>query len=182
MLIHFLLVLLPSQIVGYVERKDCTGIEGWAANKSQLNTSVTVDTYGTGVFTSVVATGSRPDVGAYLKDNGLHGFRIPLPPVSGLVKVIVASGNVTLSGGNVVLDCPVVVPPPPPPPSPQGPYLGTGILIVNGEIVADGTVLAMWGSIKQVPCRPKTVALDSNDDFWICTNANIWKQVAWKTK
>jgi len=66
--------------VGFVDGSSCTSIAGWAADKTRLNTSINVEVYdGTTLLTTVLANLSRPDVGASLGDNGLHGFNIPTP-------------------------------------------------------------------------------------------------------
>ena len=67
---------------GTVDAADCS-IRGWAADRRRLNTPITVTVIWptfTGVIRdTVLANGQRPDVGAYLGDNGLHGFSIPVP-------------------------------------------------------------------------------------------------------
>src|SRR6266498_1172563 len=66
--------------IGYVDGADCATIYGWAADRNRLNTSLNVSLYdGSTLLTTVVANGSRPDVGSFLGDNGLHGFSIPTP-------------------------------------------------------------------------------------------------------
>jgi hypothetical protein len=65
---------------GYVDILNCSTISGWAADKSKLNTPISVSFYKDGVkFKSVVADKYRSDVGAYLSDNGQHGFSIKTP-------------------------------------------------------------------------------------------------------
>lgn len=70
----------PPAYEGWVDFADCNVIRGWAADKSRLNTSINVGIYdGTTLLTSVPASQLRSDVGAYLKDNGLHGFNVATP-------------------------------------------------------------------------------------------------------
>ena len=69
-----------TNYTGYVDSASCSGINGWAADKSRLNTSITVTLWDGGIqVASVIANGSRGDVGGILGDNGLHGFSIPIP-------------------------------------------------------------------------------------------------------
>lgn len=66
--------------VGYVDAANDYGIRGWAADRNQLNTSISVSLYdGGALIETSLANQLRADVGAYLGDNGLHGFTIPLP-------------------------------------------------------------------------------------------------------
>jgi hypothetical protein len=65
---------------GYIDMADCNSIAGWAADRNRLNSSINVSLYdGNTLLTTVLANQLRPDVGAYLKDNGLHGFTFPVP-------------------------------------------------------------------------------------------------------
>lgn len=77
---------LPSLIcpgtdyIGYVDAADCYGIRGWAADRNRLNTSISISLYdGETHITTVPANLLRADAGAYLGDNGLHGFALPTP-------------------------------------------------------------------------------------------------------
>ena len=65
---------------GFVDFASCDSIVGWAADRTQLNSPIYVSIYdGSTLVTSVTANTLRSDVGAYLGDNGLHGFAIPTP-------------------------------------------------------------------------------------------------------
>ncbi|WP_266362749.1 putative Ig domain-containing protein [Tellurirhabdus rosea] len=65
---------------GHLDIAECGYIQGWAADRSRPNESIQVDVYINGQFVSkVLANQSRPDVGAALGDNGLHGFVYLLP-------------------------------------------------------------------------------------------------------
>ncbi|HEU4712998.1 MAG TPA: RICIN domain-containing protein [Pyrinomonadaceae bacterium] len=65
---------------GFVDYAGCDSIVGWAADRNQLNGSITVSIYdGSTLVANVVANTLRSDVGSYLGDNGLHGFAIPTP-------------------------------------------------------------------------------------------------------
>lgn len=179
LLLALAFAVLDAQIVGFVDYADCNSIQGWAADRGKLNVPVSVDYTGG----SVLANGARPDVGAYLKDNGLHGFSIKAA-FTGLVNLKVSVGGVTLSGGARSFNCLASTPTPPPPTPQSGPFISTGIMIVNGEIVADGTVLAMWTSPAVTPCRPKTIALDATY-FYVCVqdgspDKGKWKKVRWE--
>lgn len=64
----------------YVEHLDCTGLSGWAADRNRPNQSINVNVYdGSTLLGTVTANQSRGDVGAFLGDNGLHGFSFTLP-------------------------------------------------------------------------------------------------------
>ncbi|MGH9824677.1 MAG: hypothetical protein ACREDR_15675, partial [Blastocatellia bacterium] len=66
--------------IGFVDHIGCDSIRGWAADKNRLNTSINVEIYsGTTLISTVMANTSRPDVGSFLGDNGLHGYSIPTP-------------------------------------------------------------------------------------------------------
>ncbi len=72
----------PSDPVyeGFIDVADCNSIVGWAADRNRLNTSIEVRIYdGNSLVTTVSASDLRSDVGAYLGDNGRHGFAIPTP-------------------------------------------------------------------------------------------------------
>jgi hypothetical protein len=74
------LTCAPRNYTGYLDHPGCDTISGWAADRSRLNTSITANIYDNGVLvTTVLANISRPDVGASLGDNGLHGFSITTP-------------------------------------------------------------------------------------------------------
>lgn len=65
---------------GFLDHAGCDNIFGWAADRNSLNTAITVTIYDNGAaLSTVLANSFRPDVGAYLGDNGLHGFGIPTP-------------------------------------------------------------------------------------------------------
>jgi hypothetical protein len=66
--------------IGYVDHLGCDTIQGWAADRNRLNTSINVEIYdGTTLLATALANGARPDVGAFLGDNGLHGFSMATP-------------------------------------------------------------------------------------------------------
>lgn len=72
----------PAAYEGWIDVADCNSIVGWAADRSRPNTSIVVSIYDGSTFvTSVLASDLRSDVGAYLDDNGRHGFAIPTPAV-----------------------------------------------------------------------------------------------------
>lgn len=65
---------------GFLDVADCGSIGGWAADTAVPNRSVNVKIFdGTTLLTTILANISRPDVGAALNDNGLHGFLLQLP-------------------------------------------------------------------------------------------------------
>jgi len=69
-----------TDYTGMFEHAGCDTLSGWAADRSRLNTSITVSIYDNGsLLTTVLANMSRPDIGALLGDNGLHGFSIATP-------------------------------------------------------------------------------------------------------
>jgi hypothetical protein len=72
---------LTANYEGYIGA-DCNSVYGWGADRNNLNQPISVNIYdGTTLLTStpILANGSRPDVGAYLKDNGNHGFNWAIP-------------------------------------------------------------------------------------------------------
>jgi hypothetical protein len=69
-----------ANYAGNIDSATCTGISGWVADRNRPNTFITVSLWdGATQITSATANISRPDVGAYLSDNGLHGFSLQLP-------------------------------------------------------------------------------------------------------
>ena len=66
--------------VGHVDAVHCDRIVGWAADRARLNASIYVSLYdGGSLIATTPAELARPDVGAYLGDDGRHGFAIPVP-------------------------------------------------------------------------------------------------------
>lgn len=71
-----------QRYVGYVDAANCSLIGGWAADRNRLNTPIQVTLYdGASPIQTVLANGHRPDVGAFLGDNGNHGYTITIPPL-----------------------------------------------------------------------------------------------------
>jgi hypothetical protein len=69
-----------TDYIGYVDKADDYAIRGWAADRNRLNTSINVSLYEEDtLITTSLANIQCSDVGAYLGDNGLHGFAIPTP-------------------------------------------------------------------------------------------------------
>jgi hypothetical protein len=107
---------------GYIDVADCNSITGWAADRNRLNNSINVSLYdGNTLLTTVTANQSRPDVGAYLKDNGLHGFNIPVPAVlkSGTHTISVRYESSSVNLGNSPRTYACVTPTPTPTPAPS---------------------------------------------------------------
>ncbi|WP_266363599.1 PKD domain-containing protein [Tellurirhabdus rosea] len=78
--ISFSVVRPAANPTGNFDKANCSTLEGWAADRNQLNTSVNVDVVIDGVLVATVpANRLRSDVGAALRDNGLHGFRFNVP-------------------------------------------------------------------------------------------------------
>src|SRR5258708_7241935 len=73
-----ILVAPPAPVyVGFLEHTGCDTINGWAADWTRLSTAITANIYNNGtLLITVEANILRSDVGAYLGDNGLHGFSI----------------------------------------------------------------------------------------------------------
>jgi RHS repeat-associated protein len=70
----------PPLYEGWLDGADCSTIFGWAADRNRLNTSINVDVYdGATLLATVPANQLRSDVGAYLGDNGLHGYSYAVP-------------------------------------------------------------------------------------------------------
>jgi hypothetical protein len=65
---------------GHVDTASCSGITGWIADRTRLNQALTVTLWdGSTQIASAVASAPRPDVGASIGDNGLHGFSLAIP-------------------------------------------------------------------------------------------------------
>jgi len=96
---------------GFVDHVGCDTIAGWAADRALLNASINVEIYdGTSLISTVAASNSRPDVGAFLGDNGLHGFSIPTPAsvkdgASHTVHVKFETSATDLSNSPVTINC-----------------------------------------------------------------------------
>jgi hypothetical protein len=96
---------------GYADRIGCDIIGGWAADRNALNTSIPVSIYSDGALVATaLANRSRPDVGSYLGDNGLHGFAVATP--AGIsdgnahqVRVVFDSSTVDLSNSPAAVIC-----------------------------------------------------------------------------
>lgn len=97
--------------VGFLDQADCDLIKGWAADRNRLNTSINVSVYdGSTLIATVTANQLRSDVGAFLGDNGLHGFSIPTPSslkngASHTVSVKFESGNTNLGNSPRSITC-----------------------------------------------------------------------------
>ena len=100
-----------ANYTGYIDSASCIGINGWAADKNRLNTSIVVSLWdGSTQIASASANGSRGDVGAVLGDNGLHGFSIPIPAgyangVAHTLQVRYETSNSQLPASPVTLTC-----------------------------------------------------------------------------
>jgi hypothetical protein len=109
---------------GYVDVFNCDVIAGWAADRNRLNTPIDVKLYDGGVLIATVpANQSRSDVGAYLKDNGVHGFNIPMPASiknsqSHSLSIRFEASATNLVGSPRAITCNSVNPSPTPTPSP----------------------------------------------------------------
>ncbi len=69
-----------ANYTGWVDVASCSAISGWAADRSRLNQPISVDLVeGSNILVTVLANGSRGDVGAVLGDNGLHGYALTPP-------------------------------------------------------------------------------------------------------
>jgi hypothetical protein len=70
----------PANYAGFFDALSCDAASGWAADQNRLNQPISVDLVeGSTILATVLANSSRPDVGAVIGDNGLHGFSIPIP-------------------------------------------------------------------------------------------------------
>jgi chitinase len=96
---------------GWVDIADCNSIIGWAADRNRLNTSITVSIYdGNNLVTNIPASDLRSDVGAYLGDNGRHGFAITTPwqfkdGLTHTLRVKFESGTTELSSSPRTITC-----------------------------------------------------------------------------
>jgi hypothetical protein len=99
-----------ANYTGHVDSATCAGISGWAADRNQLNTSITVSLWdGATQIASTTASASRSDVGTFLGDNGLHGFTLQIPSAyttgTHALQVHYASTATQISGSPVTLTC-----------------------------------------------------------------------------
>jgi len=108
---------LPPNYIGFVDGANCNAISGWAADRNRPNVSINVSIYdGVTLIAIVPATNSRPDVGAFLGDNGLHGFAITTPAalkngVSHTVHFKFEASATELTGGSpATISCPAFTP------------------------------------------------------------------------
>ncbi len=103
---------------GYVDHTGCDVIGGWAADRNNLGNPIAVKIYSDGMFmANLSANLSRPDVGSFLGDNGLHGFTVATPPFlkDGQTHQITAyfdSSAVALTNSGASLFCAPASPPP----------------------------------------------------------------------
>jgi hypothetical protein len=104
-------ISLPPNYAGTLDAANCTTLAGWGADRNRLNTPINVSFYKDGtLLTTVLANLSRPDVGAYLGDNGLHGFSFSTP--AGLLdgnphslSARLESSSTNLAGSPITLTC-----------------------------------------------------------------------------
>ncbi|HMJ24969.1 MAG TPA: glycosyltransferase domain-containing protein [Pyrinomonadaceae bacterium] len=69
-----------TSYIGCVDEATHYGVRGWAADRTRPNVPISISLYErNNLIATVPANQPRPDVGAYLGDNGRHGFTIPLP-------------------------------------------------------------------------------------------------------
>jgi len=101
----------PTNYVGHLDHAGCDTLAGWAADWNRPNTSLNVSFYdGGSLFTTVLASLSRPDVAAYLGDNGLHGFSFATPASlrdgnTHVVSAMFESSSTNLGASPVSLTC-----------------------------------------------------------------------------
>jgi hypothetical protein len=100
-----------TNYTGFVDTAACSGISGWAADRNRPNQAITVTLWdGATQIASTNANGSRPDVGTFLGDNGLHGYTLQLPTnyINGAahsLQVHFESSAAQLAGSPVSLTC-----------------------------------------------------------------------------
>lgn len=92
-----------TDYIGHIDTADCYAIRGWAADRNRLNASINVSLYdGDTLIATVPADHLRSDVGAYLGDNGVHGFIISTPvclknEVEHNISIRFETGNISLT-------------------------------------------------------------------------------------
>jgi hypothetical protein len=100
-----------ASYAGYLDAANCQSLSGWAADRTRLNQSIVVNIFdGTTLLGSVTANLSRPDVGAFLGDSGLHGFTFALPAIvsaggSHAIHLVFESSSVELGASPTTLSC-----------------------------------------------------------------------------
>lgn len=187
MLLRLLLICLPlhAEVVGFVDVRNCQTIEGWTADTSRLNQPVSVlVSLPSDEFFSEMAALPRPDVGAFLKDNGLHGFRFSGPFYNGTYTV--SAGTNVLSGGKFSLTNCGNKPTPTPGPgtSPSLTFragdkfnVGSGFYLIQVEdqitMHLDGTTVPIFESRKKIPCRPGSFAREA-PKLYFCADGTWW--------
>ncbi len=110
--------LIAARYEGYVDRVNCIYLTGWSADRNHLSNPVSVDVYIDGrPFTTRLANHVRSDVGAYLGDNGAHGFDMPAPKIiqdgkQHLITIYQAGTKRKLLNNDRRITCPVTTPTP----------------------------------------------------------------------
>ncbi|WP_266368886.1 PQQ-dependent sugar dehydrogenase [Tellurirhabdus rosea] len=109
---------------GHLDEAQCDFVKGWAVDRRALNQSVNVDIFMDGTLIGTIkADLSRPDVGTYLGDNGLHGFRFPIPtnyqtPGTHRIEARFAGSTIVLTGSPKQYTCTTPAPQAAPAPTP----------------------------------------------------------------
>lgn len=174
--------------IGFVDVKNCGSAIGWGADRNRLNQSLDLSLYADGIVVqTVTASIHRGDVGAFLKDNGNHGYILGIPvdlqdgrPHTYQVKYEQSNVNLgssfTQTCGTIPITSSVFRP-------------GPGILLVGDpagkytQIGLDGTTVPLWGSLNQnVPCWTGELAPDpTGQGIYICKAPPAdWKRIRWE--
>jgi len=153
---------LPPSYLGYVDSANCSSISGWAADRNHLNTSINVELYnGTTLIGIFPATASRPDVGTFLGDTGLHGFSIPTPDslktgAANSLHIKFAATATELTGSPASLSCSAATPN----------YIG----YVD---VANCSSIAGWAADRNRLNSPITISIYDGSTLILTVNANL---------
>lgn len=168
-----------ASYVGWVDTATCGGITGWAADTSRPNIPIAVALRASGQVTPwTLASGNRPDVGAVIHDNGLHGFSLPVlqDGMPHAYQVTFESTTVQLSGGAPTLTCGsaaqaglVVV---------REPLVGTvnginAVFTLSAVPVAPYPVLVIRDGIILSQCAPPGPACDVGGDYFLSVTPTV---------
>lgn len=169
--------------IGFIDVKTCGKVDGWAADWNRLNQPLNVSLYAEGsTLSTVTASISRPDVGAFLKDNGRHGYTLPMPldlqdgrPHVYTVRYEQSAtvlGTFTQTCGSIPITASIM-------------RAGQGMMIVANpagytEVAIDGGQVPIWGSLNQtIPCWKGELAPDpAGQGIYVCTSGPAnWRRI-----
>ena len=102
---------IQPDYVGNLEVANCNVLTGWVADRYRPNSTITLRIYDGDNLVEVVRAGLlRPDVAAFLGDNGRHGFSLPTPAAfkdgrPHTLRIRFETSDVVISNGRRTIDC-----------------------------------------------------------------------------